>query len=221
MAPVKARVWGGTLLLVAACATLSGCYSGLNGAAVAGGAPPVKSSAEITTSTSSSSSAPVNLVPNGSFEGVSVSPWQPMLSSQLSFARKVHADGRQSLLVRPTQGGVPSFGAQVQILTNPAYGASYQAQAWVRAGRHAGSTVHLVLFVVSRRGTGWVVNVIDSRSRPLKGGWQRLSVRGKVKARNGAVLELQVSVRGAVKPWSQLVVDGVEAKSVAAPGAHG
>jgi hypothetical protein len=217
MPSVKARVWGGILLLVAACAVLSGCYSGLNGAAVAGGAPPLKASAQITTTRSS---APASLIPNGSFEE-GTSPWQAMPSSEISVTRKAHWDGKQALLVQPTQASLPSFGAQVQIVTNPVYGSSYNARVWVRGGHHAGSRVHLVLFVVRQAATGWVVDVVDSRTRPLKGGWQHLSVHGKVPKQHAAVLDLQVSVRGAVKRWSQLAVDGVEAKSVAAPAANG
>ena len=99
MPPVKARVWGSILLLVAGCAALSGCYSGLNGAAVAGGAPPVKSSAQLT---ATGSGTATSLVPNGSFDD-GTSPWQPTPSSQIAVTRKLHWDSKQALLIQPTQ----------------------------------------------------------------------------------------------------------------------
>ena len=106
---------------------------------------------------------------------------------------------------------MPSFGAQTTVVNDPTYGESYDARVWVRGSRRAGSRVQVVLFTIRQGATGWVVDIVDSRTRPLRGGWQRLSVQGRVKTRGAAVLDLQVKAEGAVKSWSRLAVDGVVA----------
>jgi hypothetical protein len=207
---VKARLWGSALLLVAACAALSGCYSGLNGAAVAGGGPPAATSATTT------STVPVNLVANGSFE--TSTAWQPMQPySRLLLTSRLHRFGEWALLAQPSRAGVPYFGAQVEVLSHPAYGTSYRAQVWVKCGRHAGNRVQVTLFIVRRGAKGYVPVIMDSRTRSPKGRWRLFTLRGTVASQAAEVLELQVAVKGGAKRWSRFVVDGVSVVTPPAP----
>jgi Carbohydrate binding domain len=205
------------MLLVALAAT--GCGSALHGAGVVGpgateaGAVTVTVSNGVSVRTKAPFGGAANLVPNGSFEA-GTSPWVAFTGSKLTVTNSVHRFGRIALLVRPKRKSPVSLGAAlVDLAARPARGSRYAFTAWVKASPH-GALARVQLSVLKRPKT-WVP--VAEATRPVTGGWQRLSVRGKVRLANGAYLRALVSINRTITPDSRLAIDGVRAR-ILSPG---
>ncbi len=203
IAPVSPRAWRWGLLAVAA-ASMTGCTSALNGAAVAP-APPVVTVGEVLQrGLAHQFGGESNLLPNGSFK-VGTSPWQPSEHAEIVWTKKPRRFGKTALLARPTS--FRPFGARVEIATAPAAHTVFSLSGWVRGNR--GSEVIAQLYANGPRKNKVVV--IGTTTRILTGKWQRISVQGRVKRAGPAYVSGGIYVDTRVSLTSSLAIDGVKA----------
>jgi hypothetical protein len=193
--------WG---LLGVAAASMSGCTTALDGAAV--GASPNPAAVTVvqvpTSGLAHQFGGPANLLANGSFDA-GTSPWVTM-DSTIVWTKKPHRFGKTALLARPTRFG--PFGARVEIAALPAAPTAFTFSGWVRGKR--GSEVIAQLYANMRSGKAVV---IGTSAEILRGRWQRISVRGRLVLARTEYVSGAIYVFTRISLTSWLAIDGVKA----------
>ncbi len=203
IALVSPRAWRWGLLAIAV-ASMSGCTSGLNGAAVGGSQPAVTVGEVLSNGLAHQFGGKSNLLPNGSFTA-GTSPWQPTAHAAIVWTKKPHRFGKTALLARPTS--LRPYGARVEIFAAPAVHTIFSLSGWVRGNR--GSEVIAQLY--ARRPHSKNVVVIGTTTRILTGRWQRISVQGRVEHAGAAYVSGGIYVDTRISLTSSLALDGVKA----------